>query len=230
MVLTLLQKCQRARQITGCVQSDSGHVMNWGQDSLSASPPLGLPSCQGGNGHKGPQLYVPTTQRTGDQFMFINVPSHTEESLCRPVLQGPFPPEPAAQTPEGGWGPGHCPRYHSCHSTWLWESISSLGKTLNSSHFPKMPSLPPSLWWSTLVVQNCFNCNWRARAALQNFKIDRQMKKRKKENQTSTSREGETEALAEGQTKETNLHIKLHLMTQYLCLSGSVRGYCKHRA
>ena len=61
-----------------------------------------LPSCQGGNGHKGPQLYVPTTQRTGDQFMFINVPSHTEESLCRPVLQGPFPPEPAAQTPEGG--------------------------------------------------------------------------------------------------------------------------------
>ena len=145
MVLTLLQKCQRARQITGCVQSDSGHVMNWGQDSLSAFPPLGLPSCQGGNGHKGPQLYVPTTQRTGDQFMFINVPSHTEESLCRPVLQGPFPPEPAAQTPEGGWGPGHCPRYHSCHSTWLWESISSLGKTLNSSHFPKTCSSPEML-------------------------------------------------------------------------------------
>lgn len=96
--------------------------------------------------------------------------------------------------------------------------------------FPKTSSLSPSLWCSTAVVQNCFNCHSRARAALQNFEIDRQMKKRKKENQTSTSREGETEALAEGQTKEMNLHIKLHLITQYLCLSGSVRGYCKHRA
>lgn len=52
----------------------------------------------------------------------------------------------------------------------------------HSSHFPKTASLPPSLWWPTPVAQSCLNCNSRARAALQNFKIGRQIKKERKPN------------------------------------------------
>lgn len=52
----------------------------------------------------------------------------------------------------------------------------------HSSHFPQTASLPPSLWWPTPVAQSCLNCNSRARAALQNFKIGRQMKKERKPN------------------------------------------------
>ena len=41
----------------------------------------------------GARLHVLTVHRTGERSMFINVTSCTEESLCSPVLQGPFPPE-----------------------------------------------------------------------------------------------------------------------------------------
>lgn len=54
---------------------------------------LTLPSCQEGNVHEGSWFHVPTTQRRGEQSMFINTTLCTEESLCSPVLQGPFPPE-----------------------------------------------------------------------------------------------------------------------------------------
>ena len=42
---------------------------------------------------RGAWLHVLTVQRTGERSMFINITSYTEESLCSPVLQGPFPPE-----------------------------------------------------------------------------------------------------------------------------------------
>ena len=61
--------------------------------SLHYFSALGLSSCQGGNEHEGPDLHVLTVQRTGEWFTFINVTSCTEEPLCSPVLQDPFPPE-----------------------------------------------------------------------------------------------------------------------------------------
>lgn len=94
-----------------------GKWQSWGEDSpLCYFWALGLPFCQGGNGHKGPWLYVQTTQRTGEQSMFINFTTHTEESLCRPFLQGPFPPESVLhRCPRVGQAPGHCPCYWYCH-------------------------------------------------------------------------------------------------------------------
>ena len=69
--------------------------------------------------------------------MFINVTSHTEESLCRLVLQGPFPPESVLHMcPKLGEAPGHCLHYWSRHPMWLQQSISSHGKKLNGSHCP----------------------------------------------------------------------------------------------
>ena len=46
-------------------------------------------------------------QKTGEQSMFINITSHTEESLCKPVLQVPFPPGSVLHTcPRLGEAPG----------------------------------------------------------------------------------------------------------------------------
>lgn len=121
----------------------------------------GTLSCQGRNGHKGPRLYVLTTQRTGEQSMFINVTSHTEESLCSPILQGPF-----SQNLLHGWSrvreaSEHCPRYWSSHATWLQQSIAPQGeqqplrKMLNGSHCP-----------TAALLQRCSNVGEKDRAEL----------------------------------------------------------------
>ena len=47
--------------------------------------------------------------RIGDQSMFIMVTSCTEKPLCSLVLQGLFPPDSAAWTPEGRGGPTTLP-------------------------------------------------------------------------------------------------------------------------
>ena len=100
-------------------------VSKWqscGQDTALRS----LPSCQGGNGHKGPQLHVPTTQKTGEWSVSLNITQYTEESLCRLVQQVPFPPESVLHTcPRLGEAPGHCLHYWSSHSSWLQQTIGS---------------------------------------------------------------------------------------------------------
>ena len=101
----------------------AGKWWSRGQDSaLRSFSALGLPSCQGGNGHEGPQLYVPTTQptrravrvykphiayrRIAVQPNPAGAPSH--QSLCRTDTRGWVKPQSTARvtgpiTPRG-WG------------------------------------------------------------------------------------------------------------------------------
>ena len=86
--------------------------------------------------------------------MFINFTTHTEESLCRPVLQGPFPPESVLhRCPRVGQAPD------TAHVTGTVTPMAStkhqpLGEMLNGSHC------------SSTCSSEVFKCEGKGRAQL----------------------------------------------------------------
>ena len=119
------------------------------------------PSCQGENGHEGPQLSVLTMQ-TGEQSIFVNICLITYRRIAvQPSLAGPLLTESAAWMVqgEGNLRTLSTVLVQSCHVAAAEHRPQgerwTLRKMLNSSHGP-----------TAALLQRCSNVGEKDRAEL----------------------------------------------------------------